>query len=168
MFKMSNFLLQPKLSHIDPPVAAWPSVVELEVCVKCNRACTYCPNGTIGPTALKLKMDDKLYRRIINQLSEISYSGRLSFHFYNEPLLRKDLEDLVKIARIALPLAYFVLYTNGDLLEDSRYQRLLEAGIDFFLVTRHSREPIKPRLHQLVQFPENLDLSGRGGAVKKA
>jgi 2-deoxy-scyllo-inosamine dehydrogenase (SAM-dependent) len=113
-------------------------------------------------------MEVDLFERIISQLSEIAFSGRLSFHFYNEPLMRKDLEVLVAIARRALPLAHLVLYTNGDLLTDSRYQSLLDAGIDFFMVTRHDREPIRQRLHQRVQFPTDLDISGRAGAVVSA
>jgi 2-deoxy-scyllo-inosamine dehydrogenase (SAM-dependent) len=110
-------------------------------------------------------METGLYRRVVAQLSQIEFSGRLSFHFYNEPLVRRDLEDLVATARSGLPLAHLVLYTNGDLLSDARYTNLLEAGIDFFLVTRHGGEPMRHRLHQLVQFPHNLDLSGRAGAV---
>jgi cyclic pyranopterin phosphate synthase len=144
---------------------SWPSVVEIEVGVRCNRACVYCPNSTVGSTSSSSFMEIDLFRRIIAQLSRIVFSGRLSFHFYNEPLMRKDLEGLVAIARAALPLAHLVLYTNGDLLTDTRYHNLLEAGIDFFLVTRHGGEPMKPRLHQLVQFPQDLDLSGRAGAI---
>jgi GTP 3',8-cyclase len=143
----------------------WPSVVEIEVGVRCNRTCSYCPNATLGSTLPSSFIGIELFSRIVDQLSEISFSGRLSFHFYNEPLLRKDLDELVTIARAALPLAHLVLYTNGDLLSDARYASLLEAGIDFFIVTRHGGEPMPHRLHQLVQFPLDLDLSGRAGAV---
>jgi len=143
----------------------WPSVVEIEIGVRCNRTCVYCPNSTLGPTSSSSFMELSLFRRIIAQLSEIAFSGRLSFHFYNEPLMRKDLEVLVSIARAALPLAYLVLYTNGDLLTDARYHNLMEAGVDFFIVTRHGGEPMKRRLHQRIQFPEELEISGRAGAV---
>jgi GTP 3',8-cyclase len=143
----------------------WPSVVEIEVGVRCNRTCVYCPNGTLGLTSEPSFMSVDLYERIISQLSDISFSGRLSFHFYNEPLMRNDLEILVAIARAALPLAHLVLYTNGDLLTDSRYENLLKAGVDFFLVTRHDGDRMKPRLHQRVQVPLDLDISGRAGAV---
>ena len=87
----------------------WPSVVEIEIGVRCNRRCVYCPNGTLGPPSSSDLMDVKLYRRIIAQLSEIGFSGRLSFNFYNEPLLRKDFETLVAIARAALPFARLLL-----------------------------------------------------------
>src|SRR5947209_6778178 len=113
----------------------WPSVVEIEVGVRCNRTCSYCPNGTIGPSASSALMELGLYTRVVSQLGEIEFCGRLSFHFYNEPLMRKDLESLVSIARGTLPFAHLVLYTNGDLLTDARYRGLLDAGIDFFIVT---------------------------------
>lgn len=147
------------------PQVSWPSVVEIEIGVRCNRTCIYCPNSTIGSTSSSSFMEFGLFERIMAQLSEIAFSGRLSFHFYNEPLMRKDLEVLVASARAALPLAHIVLYTNGDLLTDGRYHSLLDAGIDFFMVTRHDSEPMKPRLHQRVQFPLDLDISGRAGAV---
>ncbi len=148
-----------------PPSAPWPSVVEIEVGVRCNRTCSYCPNGTLGSTSSSLFMEIELYRSIVAQLAGIEFSGRLSFHFYNEPLVRKDLEDLIAIARAWLPLAHLVLYSNGDLLSDARYASLLDAGVEFFIVTRHGGEPMRRRLHQLVQFPRDLDLSGRAGAV---
>ncbi|MEK6281720.1 MAG: radical SAM/SPASM domain-containing protein [Acidobacteriota bacterium] len=144
---------------------SWPSVVEIEIGVRCNRTCTYCPNSTIGSTSSSSFMEFGLFERIVAQLSEIAFSGRLSFHFYNEPLMRRDLEVLVASARAALPLAHLVLYTNGDLLTDARYHSLLDAGIDFLIVTRHDNVPMKPRLHQRVQFPLDLDISGRAGAV---
>src|SRR5579872_5398294 len=148
-----------------PRTIVWPSVVEIEIGVRCNRTCVYCPNSTFGSTSPSAFMEVGLFKRIVAQLSDIAFSGRFSFHFYNEPLIRKDLEALVAIARSGLPLAYLVLYTNGDFLTDVRYDSLLDAGVDFFIVTRHGGEPMKPRLHQRVQFPEDLDLSGRAGAV---
>lgn len=151
-----------------PEGVSWPSVVEIEVSVRCNRACAYCPNSTIGLTSSASFMELGLFQRIIAQLSEISFSGRLSFHFFNEPLMRKDLEVLVAIARAALPFAHLVLYTNGDLLTDARYQKLIDSGIDFFIITRHGGDPMKPRPHQLVQFSADLEISSRAGSIFSA
>ena len=85
-----------------------------------------------------------------------------------EPLLRKDLAGLVSLARLRLPRAYLVLYTNGDLLDDARHAALLEAGIDHFLVTRHGWDSFPERAFQSVQHPNNFALSGRGGTVAEA
>lgn len=143
----------------------WPSVVEIEVNVRCNRSCDYCPNAQLKQPTPNSFMEDDLYNRIIDQLASIAFSGRLSFHFYNEPLMRKDLAQLVSIARDRLPLAFFAIYTNGDLLTNSRYDELLAAGVDQFLVTRHSWDEFPDRPYQFVQYPSNFIISGRGGSV---
>jgi cyclic pyranopterin phosphate synthase len=143
----------------------WPSVVEIEVNSRCNRRCVYCPNSVPGFASTEQHMSAELFERVILELGEIEFSGRLSFHFFNEPLLRRDLESLIAWARPRLPLAYFVIYTNGDLLTESRYSALLEAGVDHFLVTRHDFDAFQERPFQFVQHPHNFTLSGRGGTV---
>jgi 2-deoxy-scyllo-inosamine dehydrogenase (SAM-dependent) len=110
-------------------------------------------------------MDDTLFKHIIAQLADLDFAGRLSFHLFNEPLLRRDLEHLVAHARGALPRAWLVIYTNGDLLSDKRYAALLGAGIDKFIVTRHGGKPMASRPFQTVQFPGQFMLSSRGGLI---
>lgn len=143
----------------------WPSVVEIEVNSRCNRRCGYCPNSLPDLPRVDKFMDRELYKRIIRELAAIEFSGRLSFHFFNEPLVRRDLEALVAWARAALPWAYLVLFTNGDLLDDDRHAALLEAGVDQFLVTRHDFDAYPERPFQFVQHPSNFTLSGRGGTI---
>lgn len=144
---------------------AWFSVVEIEVSRRCNRRCGYCPQAFDWYRGPEQRMERALFDSIIGQLAEVGFSGRLGFHLYNEPLLRKDLDVLVEHARGRLPFAYFVLYTNGDLLDDRRHGRLLSAGIDHFLVTRHDGGDFPERPFQTVQRPGDFMLSGRGGIV---
>lgn len=146
----------------------WPSVVEIEVNSRCNRRCGYCPNSLPERPSVDNFMNVELFKKIVRDLARVGFSGRLSFHFFNEPLVRRDLEDLVEWARPRLPLAYFLLYTNGDLLDDRRHAALLEAGIDQFLVTRHDFDEYPERAFQYVQHPSNFTLSGRGGAVARS
>jgi len=49
-----------------------------------------------------------------------------------EPLLRKDLEDIIRAIRIPGHDPFIVVTTNGVLLTKDRYHRLLEAGVDEF------------------------------------
>lgn len=147
----------------------WFQVVEIEVSSHCNRRCSYCPQSLDWFRKPEHHMDERLFRRIIAQLTEIEFAGRLSFHMYNEPLLHLGLEELVKWARHNLPLAWLVLYTNGDLLDDRRYATLSEAGIDHFLVTRHSdRRQIPERPFQHIRHIGDFMMSSRGGLVGKA
>lgn len=151
----------------DTSLDPWFSIVEIEVNSLCNRACDYCPVSVLPTPETPRFMSDEVFGRILASLQSIDYAGKISFHFYNEPLLRKDLHKLVRRTRDALPKAYQLLYTNGDLLTDERYDRLVAAGIDHFVVTRHSGEPIAERPRQTVQYPRDLILTNRGGILKK-
>lgn len=140
-------------------------VIELEVNTRCNRRCSYCPSGLLQYRSAERRMNAVLYDRLLQQFAEIGFCGRLSLHHFNEPLLRKDLEVLVRKAREALPRAFLVIYTNGDLLDDARYHRLMDAGVDRFLVTRHDYSPFPTRPFQEVQTPKDFPHSSRGGTV---
>lgn len=152
---------------IDMKEQRWPSVVEIEVNSRCNRRCVYCPNSLQNRSSTDKFMDVPLFKKIIGELAAIEFCGRLSFHFFNEPLICRDLEAMVAWARAQLPWAYLVLFTNGDLLTDRRHADLLEAGIDHFLVTRHDFDGYPERPFQSVQHPSNFTLSGRGGTIAR-
>lgn len=142
-------------------------VVEIEVNSRCNRHCSYCPQSLSWFRKPDQRMDESLFESIIEQLAELQFAGRLSFHMYNEPLLHPDLERLVAFARSRLALAWFVLYTNGDLLNQQRYDALLAAGIDHFLVTLHHDRPshLPTRPFQEVRRRGEFTLSNRAGLV---
>ena len=94
------------------------------------------------------------------------YSGRISYHLYNEPLLRRDLTRLVGISKTMLPEARQVLFTNGDRLTDRKYDELVTAGIDLIVITAHDGVPPKARERQVVQLPKHLELTNRGGSIE--
>lgn len=141
------------------------SVVEIEVNSRCNRACGYCPNAffTSPVKAKMMKFSD--FQLIIDKIAQENFSGRMSYNLYNEPLLRKDLDLYVGYVRSKIPFAYQLLYTNGDFLSDACYLNLLNAGIDRFVVTRHDFSPIPERKYQVIQYPNDLDITSRGGVV---
>ena len=143
----------------------WFQVVEIEVNSKCNRRCTYCPVSVLPPSKVPEFMDDEVFDRILNELVRIKFCGKISYHLYSEPLLRKDLENLVKKVKINLPNAFQLLYTNGDFLSDKRYSSLKEAGIDHFLITRHNFVPISKRREQTVLMPTEIILNNRSGIL---
>lgn len=141
------------------------SVVEMEVGSRCNRSCHYCPVSLNPRPPVPVWMPDEVFMAAVGQLAEISFAGRLSYHLYNEPLLRKDLARLVAVVDRLLPGALQILNTNGDLLDERRYTELREAGIDYFYVTRHSPGDYAHRPFQVVQTWEDLVLTNRGGSL---
>lgn len=147
------------------PHAPGLSVVELEVCSRCNRRCSYCPVSLNPMPPVPARMPDPVFLRTVDQLAQVSFAGRISYHLYNEPLLRTDLARLVSIVDDQLPDALQVLNTNGDLLDDRRYAALRRAGIDYFYVTRHSPGDYPARPFQVVQNWQDLTLTNRGGKL---
>ncbi|MBF0290109.1 MAG: SPASM domain-containing protein [SAR324 cluster bacterium] len=144
-------------------------VVEIEVNDFCNRSCMYCPNSLLtGNRSEKSKhiMKPELFRSIISQLASLDFSGRLSFHLYNEPLLCPNIEEYVHHAHKELRKSFIVLYTNGDLLDDEKYCSLMKSGVDQIFVTQHDYDAVKKRPNQIVQSPNDFEVSSRGGACK--
>lgn len=143
----------------------WFQVLEVEVNSRCNLRCSYCPQRDELFQPLEKLMPVALFQRIIDMAESIQFAGRLSFHHYNEPLLRYDLECLVKYARRQLPLAFLELYTNGTLLDNQRYEKLLFSGVDRFFITNHNYLSIPQRSFQKIKLPGDFYLSGRGGII---
>jgi 2-deoxy-scyllo-inosamine dehydrogenase (SAM-dependent) len=110
-------------------------------------------------------MSDAVFLRLHEQLEALRYAGRVSYHFLSEPLLRRDLPRLVTLSKSMLPSTWQVLFTNGDLLTDEKYEELISAGIDMIVITAHDGVAPRPRQRQVVQFPHHLQLTNRGGTL---
>ncbi|PID51799.1 MAG: hypothetical protein CR972_05305, partial [Candidatus Moraniibacteriota bacterium] len=113
--------------------------IDIEVNSSCNRRCAYCPNSISDRGAIKNErlMPVDVYKKIIDELAELDFTGRLSPIFYGEPLLRKDLADLMRYTCQKMPRAHIKMTTNGDLLTVERYLELVDAGVKKFLITQH-------------------------------
>jgi len=123
-------------------------------------------------------MEVSLFGKIIEQLMALKYKGRISFHFYNEPLLCPDLDSFTAAVRRALPECFLELYTNGTLLTLERLETLSQLGVSKFTVTRHAESEhypfeallptLAPDLRRKIRYqkPETLLLTNRGGLMK--
>jgi radical SAM protein with 4Fe4S-binding SPASM domain len=151
--------------------------VEIEINHDCNRACTYCPNSLIQRKH-QGRMSEELFRLVMKQLQAINYKGRISYHFYNEPLLSPDLDLFVKLTREYLPETWIEIYTNGTLLDEARLMALLEHGVNKFTVTRHHSiknfpfeelySRLEPGIKAKIKYQQFQDLifTSRGGMMK--
>lgn len=99
--------------------------VEIEINHDCNRTCAYCPNATTSRKN-QGQMSEELFLVLMNQLRDIGYRGRISYHFYNEPLLSPNLDRFVALTREYLPACWIELYTNGILLDEPRLRTLAD------------------------------------------
>lgn len=153
--------------------------VEIETTSICNRKCNYCPNSTIGrPDGY---MDENLFYKVVDELSTLGFSGRISPHFYGEPLMDKRLVRFVKYMREKLPKASIVLFTNGDLLTYDLFKELSDAGLDKFNISQHSEKPsatlvdtlnrldgalVKNKIDFIKYYDNKMKLMNRGGLIR--
>jgi 8-amino-3,8-dideoxy-alpha-D-manno-octulosonate transaminase len=155
-----------------------PSGIDIEINGNCNMACSYCPNSMEDRKHLG-EMPPELFSKIINQLRSLNYSGKISFHFYNEPLLSKNFDNYVKQVKRELPLCHIELYTNGTKINSKeRLDELLEMGIESFVITKHEgikklkvldlieELPESEKIKFLIEKHEELYLVNRGGLLK--
>lgn len=145
---------------------------EIEVNTHCNLSCSYCPNSNYKEDQLpKNSIDMKTFDSILLNLKDIGFTGRLSYHFYGEPLLHKDLNSLVKKAVQFLdPKVKHVVFTNGTLLTQSRFESLIHAGVNLFLITKHEdtkKIPIDSFTEDfLIKYKKNI-IYRQNEAIKK-
>jgi len=142
----------------------------------CNRKCSYCPVSKYPRK--KAFMKEETVRKIIDELAEIKYRGKVCFHFFGEPLLDKRLEKFVRYTREKLPKSKISIYSNGDFLTPELFLNLIKAGVSNFMITMHGTEWSKS-MEDTIKFAEEhpeykdylncitkLYLENRGGLVK--
>lgn len=114
------------------------NVVAIETIGNCNRSCGYCPVST-HPKRLG-RMDTEIVYSLFDQLGDLNYDKKLVFHFYNEPLLDKRIDNFVEYAAQKTPNAFRLLTTNGDLLNLKKIEYLLDGRVTKVAISAHDRE----------------------------
>jgi MoaA/NifB/PqqE/SkfB family radical SAM enzyme len=126
-----------------------PMVVSYEVTLSCNCNCRHCDLGGFIKDEKQIKPEE--YRDLTQRLKPVAaqISG-------GEPLLRKDITDIVKAIKQA-GVQYAILVSNGALLSESDYLQLREAGVNQFSVSldfpdeRHDEFRQRPGLYKRLE-----------------
>ena len=102
-----------------------PLCISFEVTYACNARCRHCHLG--GPVANETRASPAEFGKISQWLRPVvaQISG-------GEPLLRKDLEEIVRAIHRPEGPPFIVVTTNGALLNRKRYESLRAAGVDEF------------------------------------
>lgn len=101
-----------------------PFCVSFEVTYSCNARCKHCHLG--GPVQEERATPQKFGERSLELRPVVAQvSG-------GEPLLRRDLDEVIKAIKIPNRAPYIVVTTNGVLLTKKRYDELRNAGVDEF------------------------------------
>jgi MoaA/NifB/PqqE/SkfB family radical SAM enzyme len=105
-----------------------PLVVSYEVTLSCNCNCRHCDLGGVIKDEKQIEPAEygDLTQRLRPLVAQISGG---------EPLLRKDIVEIVKAIKQSDGLPYVIFVTNGVLLNESNYLQLREAGVNQFSVS---------------------------------
>jgi MoaA/NifB/PqqE/SkfB family radical SAM enzyme len=126
-----------------------PVLVHFEVTMRCNARCGFCDYWKTPSTDREHETERCAEAaRFFNPML-VTFTG-------GEPLLRRDLEDLVASVRDAISLKYITLITHGGMLTRERGRSLWEAGVSQFNISldyvdgRHDTERGIPGLTQKI------------------
>ena len=108
--------------------AGRPIVVSFEVTDSCTCYCRHCDHG--GPRDMSKDLKPADYKKYMEVLRPVvvQVSG-------GEPLLRDDLEDVVRNIKSSSGLPYLILVSNWSSMTVERYKKLRDAGVDEFCVS---------------------------------
>lgn len=100
-----------------------PLLVHFEVTLRCNARCGFCDYWKTDPSERDRELRSYAdAARYFNPMM-VTFTG-------GEPLLRRDLEDLIAGVDRAVSLKYMTLLTHGAMLTAERGQSLKDAGIN--------------------------------------
>ena len=105
-----------------------PLLVHFEVTLRCNARCDFCDYWKTPSDARRFEAESFAdAARFFNPML-VTFTG-------GEPLLRRDLEELVAAVDAALRLKYTTLITHGGMLTVERAASLRDAGIHQFNIS---------------------------------
>ena len=105
-----------------------PLCVSFEVTHSCVADCLHCDKGGVKQETSLMALDE--YRRISEDLkpSVCQMSG-------GEPLMREDLEDIIRAIKRPSGLPMIVCVSNWWLMTEERYLSLMDAGASLFSIS---------------------------------
>jgi radical SAM protein with 4Fe4S-binding SPASM domain len=131
-----------------------PVQIDLELNSDCNMACPFCRHGY--EEVPKVYADINRYKKLINEAVQFGVKS-LKLNYINEPLLNRDLEEIIAYAKASGILNVY-LTTNGSLLIKSRRQKMLDSGITKIFISidaatseTYSKQRLNGRFNSIVK-----------------
>jgi PqqA peptide cyclase len=113
-----------------------PMALLAELTYRCPLKCPYCSNP-LELSRYRRELDTATWQRVLTEAAEL---GIIQVHFSGgEPLIRRDLADLVRHAR-QLDL-YSNLSTGATLADEANLEGLKEAGLDAMQISLLDSRP---------------------------
>mgnify|MGYP001296314081 CR=1 FL=1 len=138
----SGYLDLKKALPLDMPISTM-----IEPTNQCNYRCTFCPTGdkSILEKFSRPKgfMSINLFKKIIDDINEMSKTSKskiksLLLFKDGEPLLHKDLPQMISYAKKKSASEFIAVTTNGALLDNETAHNLIESRLDVLRISMQS------------------------------
>lgn len=116
-----------------------PQVVNIETINRCNSTCSFCTANVHAEKRPLCKIEDDLYRKVIDELADWGYEGHLTLYGNNEPLLDTTIVEKHKYAREKLPKSFIFMSTNGLILTIDKIKQV-KPYIDQLIINNYANE----------------------------
>lgn len=115
-----------------------PYIVYIDPCGACNFKCNFCPCNTSDFMVKERHkvMDLALFHKIVDNLKEFPQKVRVVYLFaFGEPLLNKNIVEMIRCLRESQVCDEIRMYTNGALLNPELNSALADSGIDLIRIS---------------------------------
>jgi len=141
--------------NIDLNNLSLPTAIEIETLNRCNGKCSFCPVNATVEQRPYAKMSGALFKKIIDELKGLSYSGRLALFSNNEPYLDERIIEFMKYARESVPDAYLYVYTNGTMLTLDKYKESMKYLDEIYIDNYSDDRVLLPVVKEIKEYIEN-------------
>ena len=126
-----------------------PTEIEISESGTCNRTCSFCPRSASDFIDKKEFISNSLHKKLCLELKELSYRGTIRYSGFVEPLLDKNIYNLISMVRDNLPECNIEMVTNGDPLNLKRLNKLFESGLKKILISAYDGKEDADKLEDL-------------------
>jgi len=135
-----------------------PTEIEISESGTCNRSCSFCPRSAPDFEDKKEFISDKLHEKLCSELKELNYKGTIRYSGFVEPLIDKNIFNLISMARNYLPDVNIEMVTNGDPLNLKRLIKLFDSGLNRILISAYDGKDEAEKLEDLCKTA-NLNIN---------
>lgn len=148
----------------------FPLMLNIEPTNACNAKCFYCPREITAKKKGINFIDFGLYKKIIEQVGDNKLI-MLNLHKDGEPLMDRNLPEMIQYAKEMEAAEVIHFNTNGILLDSGVAKGVLEAGVDDITISidaanedtyqrlkrRKGLKQLEDKVEQFVDFRNSID-----------
>ena len=149
--KNKSVTVEEKIQLVNHNGSMFPLPTEIEISESgtCNRSCSFCPRSSPNFEDKKEFIKNDLHEKMCQELKELNYEGTIRYSGFVEPLIDKNIFNLINMARRHLPECNIEMVTNGDPLNLIRLNKLFANGLNRILISAYDGKEEAQKLEDL-------------------